>query len=42
LQTISELVKRVDFLRGGPERATTSEADLLDFMGSAPDHAARS
>ncbi|MFZ2650107.1 MAG: TRAP transporter small permease subunit [Burkholderiaceae bacterium] len=36
LQAISELIKRSDFLRGGRERATTSEADLPEFMGGAP------
>ena len=28
LQALSELIKRIDFLRGGRARATTSEADL--------------
>lgn len=33
LQAISEFIKRVDFLRGGRERPTTSEADLPEFFG---------
>ncbi|MEO8137796.1 MAG: TRAP transporter small permease subunit [Betaproteobacteria bacterium] len=37
LQALSEIVKRIDFLRGGRLRATTTEADLPEFMGAAPD-----
>lgn len=33
LQSISEFIKRVDFLRGGRERPTTSEAELPEFFG---------
>lgn len=36
LQAISELIKRIHFLRGARERATTHEADLPEFMGAAP------
>jgi TRAP-type mannitol/chloroaromatic compound transport system permease small subunit len=36
LQAVSELIKRVEFLRGRRERATTGEADLPEFMGEAP------
>jgi len=36
LQAVSELIKRVEFLRGRRERATTREADLPEFMGEAP------
>ena len=42
LQSVSELIKRIDFLRGGRGRATTSEADLPEFMGASPTHGARS
>lgn len=37
LQTLSELIKRIDFLRGGRLHATTQEAELPEFMGAAPD-----
>lgn len=33
LQAVSEVIKRIAFLRGERERATTSEADLPPFMG---------
>ena len=36
LQTLSEIVKRIDFLRGGRPRATTTEAEMPEFMGVAP------
>lgn len=36
LQAISEIIKRVAFLRGLRPSATTNEADLPEFMGSAP------
>jgi TRAP-type mannitol/chloroaromatic compound transport system permease small subunit len=43
LQALSEAVKRLDFLRGGRERASLCEADLPPFMGGAapPGRAAR-
>jgi TRAP-type mannitol/chloroaromatic compound transport system permease small subunit len=36
LQALSEIVKRIDFLRGGRPRAVTTEDDLPEFMGVAP------
>lgn len=33
LQSVSELIKRIAFLRGLRERATTTEADLPPFIG---------
>ena len=36
LQAVSELVKRIDFLRGGRARPNLTEADLPEFMGAAP------
>ena len=36
LQALSELVKRIDFLRGGRRRAHLVEGDLPEFMGAAP------
>lgn len=36
LQTLSEIVRRFDFLRGGRLRATTTEAELPEFMGAGP------
>jgi len=33
LQSISELIKRIDYLRGGRERPTNSEGDLPEFFG---------
>ncbi len=35
LQAVSELIKRIDFLRGGRAKPTTSEADLPEFLGEA-------
>jgi TRAP-type mannitol/chloroaromatic compound transport system permease small subunit len=37
LQTVSELIKRAEFLRGLRAQPSTSEADLPEFMGRAPD-----
>jgi TRAP-type mannitol/chloroaromatic compound transport system permease small subunit len=42
LQSLSELIKRIDFLRGGRKCATTSETDLPEFMGPAPAGGVRS
>ena len=36
LQALSELVKRIEFLRGGRRRAHLVEGDLPEFMGAAP------
>jgi TRAP-type mannitol/chloroaromatic compound transport system permease small subunit len=42
LQAISELIKRIEFLRGRRTRPTTSEAELPEFLGGAPIDGARS
>ncbi|MBX3585109.1 MAG: TRAP transporter small permease subunit [Ramlibacter sp.] len=36
LQSLSEIIKRMEFLQGRRTRATTCEADLPEFMGPAP------
>ncbi len=41
LQAISEIIKRIEFLRGRRAQSTTRETDLPEFMGSAPEPGAR-
>lgn len=40
LQAVSELIKRVDYLRGGRPAANDSEAALEPFLGTPPQRAA--
>ena len=42
LRAISELIKRIEFLRGRRTRPTTREAELPEFLGGAPIDGARS
>lgn len=37
LQAISEIIKRIEFLRGRRAQSTTRETDLPEFMGPAPE-----
>lgn len=42
LQSLSELIKRIELLRGRRQHATTVESDLPEFRGVPPGNGTRS